>query len=43
MTEWLYCGVCVRGECVTEWLYCVCVCVCERWMCDRECVGSVNV
>ena len=30
-------GVCVRGGCVTEGLYCGCVC--EWWMCDRECVG----
>ena len=32
-------GVCVWGGCVTEGLYCG---VCERWVCDRGCVGWVN-
>ena len=33
MTEGLYCGVCVRGGCVTEGLYCG---VCVRGGCVKE-------
>ena len=35
MTERLYCGVCVRGGCVTERLYCE---VCVRGGCVTEAV-----